>query len=101
MGATPTFASSSTPSPTPLGAPEKIRTKNPNYDSWTADILTQEIVRRRGKDVHVKFGPEDDDVETRLSKSNRGRLRHILRTWDAWTESKGQAPLWELSLIHI
>ena len=57
--------------------------------------MTQEIVRRRGKDVHVKFGPADDDVETRLSKANRGRLQHILRTWDAWIESKGQAPLWE------
>ena len=99
VGPTPAFASSSTPSPTPLGTPEKIRSKKPNYDSWTADILTQEIVRRRGKDVHVKFGPADDDVETRLSKANRGRLRHILRTWDAWTESKGQAPLWESTTI--
>ena len=42
----------------------------------------------------MKFGPEEDDVETRLSKANRGRLQHILRTWDAWIESKGQAPLW-------
>ena len=57
--------------------------------------MTQEIVRRRGKDVHVKFGPAGDDVKTRLSKANRGRLQHILRTWDAWIESKGQAPLWE------
>ena len=82
VGATAAFASSSTPSPTPLGTPEKIRSKKPNYDSWTADIMTQEIVRRRGKDVHVKFGPADDDVETRLSKASRGRLQHILRTWD-------------------
>ena len=43
----------------------------------------------------MKFGPEEDDVETRLSKANRGRLQHILRTWGAWIESKGQAPLWE------
>ena len=38
-------------------------------------------------------------VETRLSKANRGRLQHILRTWDAWIESKGQAPLWESTTI--
>ena len=82
VGATAAFTSSSTPSPTPLGTPEKIRGKTLNYDSWTADILTQENVRRRGKDVHVKFGPADDDVETRLSKASRGRLQHILRTWD-------------------
>ena len=98
-GSNAAFASSSTPSPTPQATPEKICTKKPNYDSWTSDILTQEIVRRRGKDVHVKFGPADDDVETRLSKANRGRLQHILRTWDAWIESKGQAPLWESTTI--
>ena len=93
-GATPAFASSSTPS-LPYATPEKIRSKKLSYDSWASDVITQEILHRRGKDLHVKFGPGEDDVETWLSKANRGRLQHILSTWDPWIESQGLAPLWE------